>query len=409
MTTARALVAASAEPVRASTPRSPPGRRSVPAWVLVLAGYAASRVLSTGILAAAFAISLGVGAPIAHANVGSGFLGFLQSWDGAHYRHIAEHGYPQRLPVDALGNVQRNSWAFLPLYPYLVRGLTLATGLDFSIASIIVSVLFGGAATVAIHRLLLPRFGATGALWGAIFFCFGPMSYLLQVAYADSVFLFLMFCSLICMMSRRWLLMSAFAVAASFAHPGAIALALAVGLVCLVRLIRRDPTFALREKLAAGFAIAVITVAGFAWPVIAGLVTRDPSAYFDSETAWWTGYIGQTNFIPFSPWFILSAHYWGVIGIIGLGIILGSFVFWMTRRSTKRYGEDLLAYTGSYAAYLVAVFLPQQSIVRMLLPLSPLLGHPGLWSSRRRRAITLAVSVFWQPIAVVFLWIVYPP
>jgi hypothetical protein len=45
----------------------------------------------------------------------------------------------------------------------------------------------------------------------------------------------------------------------------------------------------------------------------------------------------------------------------------------------------------------------------MLLPLSPLLGHPGLSRTRRRRVTTLLVSVALQPIAIFLLWVVYPP
>jgi len=383
--------------------------RAIPAWVLLAAGFVASRLVSTGILAGAWAFSLGAGAALSHANGGAGFLNFLQSWDGLHYRQIAEHGYPNQLPIDAAGNVQRNSWAFLPLYPYLVRGVMLVPGLGYPVAAILVSVLFGAAATVAMHRLLLPHFGAAGALWGALFFCFGPMSFLLQVAYADSVFLFFMFCSVILMMSRRWLLMIPFATAAAFAHPGAIALALAIGIVCLARLLRKDPTFSHREKVRAGVAIAAITVAGVAWPIIAGFVTTDPSAYFDSETAWWTDYIGHTNFIPFTPWFIFGWHYGGAAGVALIAAGLAAFIFWLTRRSTRAFGDDLIAYTGSYVAYLVAVFLPQQSLVRMLVPLTPLLGHPALSATPLRRRVTIAVSILLQPFAVLLFWVMWPP
>jgi hypothetical protein len=404
MTATRELITASADSSRLSI-----RGRAVPAWVLLLVGYVASRILTTGILLLAFAFATGIGSDVSLARTDHGFLGFFQSWDGLHYAHIALHGYPVKLPINSVGDVQRNSWAFLPLFPYLTRAVMLIPGVSFSVAGILIAVVFGAAATLALHRMLLPRFGSVGALWGALFFAFGPMSYLLEVSYADSVFLFLMFCSLAAMSARRWLLMIPFAVLASFAHPGAIALALAIGLVCLARLIRRDPAFFIREKLAAATAIVVIIAAGLAWPVIAGVVTHDPSAYFDTETAWWTGYIGHTNFIPFTPWFIFADVSWGWAGIAFVVLLLAAYVIWLTRPSMRVMGDDLLAYSGSYIAYLVAVFLPQQSIIRMLLPLSPLLGHPALSSSRRRRVITLGVSILLQPIAIVLFWVVYPP
>jgi len=55
------------------------------------------------------------------------------------------------------------------------------------------------------------------------------------------------------------------------------------------------------------------------------------------------------------------------------------------------------------------VFLPTQSLIRQLLPLSPLLGHPGLSRSRRRRVITLTAAVVLQAVAIFALWVVYPP
>ena len=84
-------------------------------------------------------------------------------------------------------------------------------------------------------------------------------------------------------------------------------------------------------------------------------------------------------------------------------------MFWLTRRSTRRYGADLWTFSAAYIAYLVAVFLPTQSLIRQLLPLSPLLGHPGLSRTRRRRIISLTVSIVLQPVAILVLWVVYPP
>lgn len=90
-------------------------------------------------------------------------------------------------------------------------------------------------------------------------------------------------------------------------------------------------------------------------------------------------------------------------------VLIAGFVVWLTRRPMRILGDELLAFTGSYGAYLVAVFLPQQSIVRLLLPLSPLLGTPLLTSSRRLPRILLAVFVVLQPFVIAILWFIYPP
>jgi hypothetical protein len=46
----------------------------------------------------------------------------------------------------------------------------------------------------------------------------------------------------------------------------------------------------------------------------------------------------------------------------------------------------------------------------MLLPLSPLLGHPGLSRTPRRRWTVLLVGALpVQAFAIFWLWVVYPP
>ena len=84
-------------------------------------------------------------------------------------------------------------------------------------------------ATLALHRMLAQHFAPTQALWGAIFFASGPLSWLLQLGYAESTYLFFLFCALAAMVSRHYLLMIPFALVASFTHPGTLALAAALG------------------------------------------------------------------------------------------------------------------------------------------------------------------------------------
>ena len=383
--------------------------RPVTVLFVLVAGYLASRVLTTAFLLGAYVMVTTVHWPVASVDGSTSFLGFLQSWDGAFYRQIALVGYPSHLPLDATGAVAKNAWAFLPLYPLIVRGAMAVTNLGFGVTGIMVAVLFGLGATIALHRVLIQRFGPDAALWGALFFCFGPLSFVLQVDYADSLFLFLMFCALAAMMSRRYLVMIPFGVAAAFAHPGALALSGALVVMAAIRLIRREP-FPLREKLSAGAAAIVIGVAGVGWPIIAALATRTPSAYFDSELAWWGDFLGHTQFWPFTPWFLMAGRYVGAFGIMIVIAIFGSAAWLLASRRTRRaLGTDILSYIASYSAYLAAVFLPQQSIMRMLLPLSPLLGAPALSRTPARRWTTLAVSVFLQAGAILLLWLIWPP
>ena len=207
------------------------------ATTLVLLGvYAASRLLTTAILAVVHALT--ATATWAQHDGGPGFAGYLSSWDAVFYREISEQGYPTELPRNDDGQVVKNAWAFMPLFPALVRVVRPVVGGDWLIAAIVVAVLAGAGATLVLHRLMLTRFGARASFWGAVFFCVAPMSFVLQVPYAESLFLLLMFGALLAMTARRWAWFTVLGVLAAFAHPGGLALSAALGLTWLVRLVR---------------------------------------------------------------------------------------------------------------------------------------------------------------------------
>lgn len=380
--------------------------RTLPLGAALVIMYALSRVLSTGLLLLAWAIPHHH--PHAYLEPGPGFPGFLTSWDALWYRQIALHGYPQHLPLFPNGDVSYNAWAFFPVYPAIVRGVMTVTTLPFEIAGPLVSTIAGGAAVFAVHRVVRMRFGTRAAWWAAVFFAFGPMSWILQLAYAESLFLFLLFCAIAAMMRRRYLVMIPFAVLASFTHPGALALGAALVIKAIVRLARRQPIGA-RHWAGALSAIVVVLAAGVAWPLIAAGVTGDPSAYFDTEFAWWQDFIGRTLLIPFTPAFVLYQRLLGVWGVVLVAAVLIAFAALMVSRTGRRLGTDLWAFVFSYVGYLAAVFLPTQSLIRLLMPLSPLFGHPFFTGSPRRRWISFALGVALQLPAIELLWVAFPP
>ena len=386
--------------------------RNWPTWGTVLALYALSRVFSTVLLGTMYSVANSQGWTFASHRDNSTFFTFSGSWDTWFYRQIGLHGYPTELPTDAVGNVMPNAWAFLPVFPTVTRGVMNATGLDFYVAGVLVATLFGAAAAYVLFRLVESRVGATPALWAVALFSFGPLAFVLQVAYAESMFLFLLFCSLWAMVKQRYLLMIPFAVVAAFTRPGGLAVALALGIVFVVRYLnwrRRSEPFPWSARIRMIVAAAAISVAGLAWPVIASAVTAYPGAYLETELSWWTGFVGRQEFIPLTPWFLLTGKYLGVVGILLVFVVIGSFVWWLTRPGPRALGTDLVAYSASYGLYLVAVFLPQQSLFRLLMPLAPLLGDPTIAGSVRIRRTLLIGGMVLQPVAIVLLWFLgYP-
>ncbi|MGO4593014.1 hypothetical protein AB4Z18_04235 [Leifsonia sp. 2TAF2] len=386
--------------------------REVPWWAAVLILYAVSRVLTTMLMLAMFlAATLGHW-DFASPSMNPTFFTFSGSWDGAYYSQIVEQGYPTSLPLDSDGSVQQNPWAFLPLYPMIVRVVMLLTGMSFYPAGFAVAMAFGAAASVVLFRLVAARAGVSSAFWATAFFCFGPLSFVLQIAYAESLFFFLMFAALLMMIQRRHWLMLPFGVAAAFTRPGELALPLALAIVFIVRTVqsrRGGDGFLPRERIAIIVTGGILALAGLSWPIIAAAVTGTGDAYLSTELSWWTGFIGNVAFIPLTPWFLLSWRYLSILGALIVIAIVAGFTWVVTRPSVRALGTEMVAYAVSYGLYLFAVFLPQQSTFRLLLPLSPLAGARGLTRNRRARKAALITCVALQPVAIVLLWFIgYP-
>jgi hypothetical protein len=381
-------------------------------WIVVIAVFAASRVFTTTLLLTLFFAASAGDWHFVSTREDPSFFTFLGSWDASYYRRIAEQGYPTVVPTDGAGNVVQNDWAFLPLFPWIARGLMFVTGLGFYPAAVIVATAFGAAATLVLYRVVASRVGQTSGLWAALLFSFGPLSFVLQVAYAESLFFFLMFSALWAMMSRRYWWMIPLGVAAAFTKPGELALPFALAVVFVVRLVqwrRARIPFPWRERVAMVVAGVVTSAAGFAWPLIASAVTGFPDAYVRTELSWWTGFVGRVEFVPLSPWFLFTWRYAGVIGVLLVVVVVGGFAWVLSRPSVRVLGLEIVVFSASYALYLFAVFLPQQSLFRLLMPLAPLAGAPGLAHNRKARMIALICGIALQPVVLVLLWFVgYP-
>ena len=387
-------------------PRIRIGGRYLPVWVVLMAAFAASRLVSTGVLALLWATTQGQW--FAHYDGGSDFWGYLQSWDVQWYHRVAFEWYPLELPIDVNGDVKQNTWAFFPVFPAIVRGLMAVTGGDYFVVATIVATVFGLLATLALHRLLVQHFAPTQALWGALFFAFGPMSWILQLAYAESAFLFFLFCAMAAMVSRRYLIMIPFALVASFTHPGTLALAAALGLQGIFRLVRRQP-IRWHEWLTVGLAIFAITAAALFWPVLIAQLTGDPSGYFDTELGWWRQYLGRVIFVPWTPFFLLYGSLWGMSGMLLVACVLGRGDLLadppLDPRDRRR-PLDLHRHVHRVRDRgLPADAEPDPDAAAAVAPAR----SPWPVANAATRWTVLLVGIPLQAFAVFWLWVVYPP
>ena len=389
---------------------------SLPAWAAVLLVWTGGRLVSTLWLALAYPLMARSQPENAIWGNEHGFLRFLTSWDGQYYEQISLHGYPTTLPLDAAGHVAQNAWAFLPAFPFTIRLLTVSTGLPFDVGAPAVAVIAGFVAALLLHRLVRERAGDAAAMWAVFFFTCGPLSFLLQVGYAESTFLALTFGALLALEHRRYGLLTLLGVAAAFTQPGALALPLTLGVITVIRLVqlRRGSVrvldgFPLGELLRVVGAGVVMVLAGLAWPFVAAHVTGQSDAYLATEMSWWVNFIGRVDFMPLTPWFLTTAKWLGVGGVmIVIGLLVG-YPLWLLRRSTRTLGTTTLVFSGAYALYVFAVSLPMASTPRLLMPLAPLLGSPELVAKPWMRWTLVTCAVLGQPVLVAVLWLLGPP
>lgn len=367
----------------------------------VAAIYVAARIVTTLFLFAATELSGFTSRMGADARLGDTVV----AWDGMWYWTVAASGYPSRLPLTDSGQVAENAWAFLPLYPWLAQAVSTPFGL-WQIGALIVSLVAGYGASVALYYLLRMRLDESATLWAVAFFASGPLAALFHVGYAEALNLFWLFCALLAVARRRYLWLYALIPLMAFTRPGVLAFALFLALFGIWRWFTRarEPLRApeIAHIIAAGLLAAV---AGFAWQFIAGWVTGNPDAYLVTEMAWRRNWIlGDATFTPFEP-FLAGISYWfetmwHLPLVLGYALVAGGLlliaVALIALPQVRRLGIEIRLWSASYLVYLLLVFFPQSSIFRLLVPLSPLWGALAVPRSRAWRIGVLVACLIGQ-------------
>lgn len=391
--------------------------RLLPWWARVLVVFGVSRIITTIVL-------LGFGVVQARETGGAvpDLFTLSANWDGQWYWSIAAGGYPSELPTNDAGHVVENAWAFLPVYP-LFLGLFMRLGFPFPIIAVFVTLAAGACAALLFERLLRGAgMDAASALFGVVLLCTAPVSPMFQVAYAEAPGLALLFLALLLVQRRRFVLLLPVLVVMSLTRPTGLAFALFLLLYLVLRIVRwrRTPD---AHPLPRGEFAAIVGAgltsfaAGLAWPGIAWAVTGSPTAYTDTELAWRAGYVGHGGLVPFEGWLQGFAFWLRFAGVPGAGlplavvvalVLAALFAVFLVTPWARRLGAELRLWLVSYLVYLMAVFFPQSSTWRLLLPLSPALGAFAVPRSRVLRVTLVVLGIAGQLVWVYFCWIRVP-
>jgi hypothetical protein len=383
-----------------------PARTLWPWWAGVLAVYAASRVLTTVLMLVAARTQ--IASPWAPAS--PSLLEFSTFWDTGWYRTILERGYPSALPVDAAGHVQPNAWAFMPVYPAVVRGVEVVTGASFEQAAVAVSVVAGAGAMLVLHRLLSRFLPPPAVMTAVVLVCVAPVSPLFQIGYAESLQTLVLLAALLLLVDRRYAALVPVVVLLAFTRPLGVAFAFALVLhgIHRLRTARTDP-FPGAERVRVALVVAAAGASALAWPAIAWIRTGSPTAYTDTELAWRAGYTGYRHLIPFEAWFD-GAEFWigGPLGVVAVVLVVAASAAPLLLPAVRALGPDLRIWVLAYGVYLLAVFFPQSSLFRLLLPMIPLAGALALPRSRAYRVALVLVAVALQWVWIDVLWRMTP-
>ncbi|MDO5617181.1 hypothetical protein [Kocuria sp.] len=341
-----------------------------------------------------------------------GYFNFMTIWDGQWYQSVHDAGYPAELPRDAAGTVQPNAWAFFPVFPLLVRGITAFTGLPWAVTASTVALLAGFGAAVLILKLFRDILPNGAALWALAVVAFGPASPVFQTAYAESLHLAMLAGVLLLVLRGQVLWSVGLILLMCLTRPAGVPFAAALGLTWLIHAVGHLGRARAAGTLQVGTVPAVFNkwfwlavwacVCAMLWPAFAWAVTGEIGAYTDTETAW-----RGSSLLVFEPWLALGNRFFGpALGWLAVLVVIVVFFLLITTRVVRQTLPLVVwMWVACYAVYLLAFLHPQSSTFRMLIPLFVLAAPLVAASPSRSYRITLVVvGALFQIVWIGYLW-----
>jgi hypothetical protein len=222
--------------------------------------------------------------------------------------------------------------------------------------------------------------------------CCFPAAPVLQVAYTESMALLVVVLALRALEQRHYGQLVLWAAVLAVTRPVLLPLGLLAGLVWLTRWRRRHhEDFPLGERWRFAAAIACCGALVGAWPLVAGIVTGERSAFTDTMASWPTNkeFGGATV-----NWLTLTAQEplaWGLVVLPVLALVL-----WAAFRRPSRPIPGAVRWWGPvYMLYILAATKPSAGLLRYLLvaifPTMPFLEPEAAARTRADKVVRLVL------------------
>jgi hypothetical protein len=197
----------------------------------------------------------------------------LTGEDAVYYLGIAAQGYH-------LQPIKENhyDWVFFPLYPVVVRAVSILTFGDVTLAGILAANLAFLAAALALYRLSLDHLGHDVAVRSVVYLAIAPGAVAFAMAYSDSLFLLLAVGAFLAAERGRWWTMGVlYGLAALTRLPGVL-----LGIPLFMLMVRSLGSRPRPKWLAFGLGPAAV-LGFYAW---LGAFTGDFLANLHAQAAW---------------------------------------------------------------------------------------------------------------------------
>ncbi len=376
--------------------------RLFPPWVRYpLAVYLASRVL--------FLLIAIVDAIVRHNHLGQE----LQQWDGYWYIRTTYQWYPHTvLPTTET----YSTLGFMPLYPMLMWAVWKLTALSVFGSGLLISMVFGVVATLAVSRLVLEWWGETPMRRAVVFWSLWPGTIVFSMVYSEGITVSLIAGAFLLMARKRWILAGLLAGAATCVEP----IALAVIPACIAAFLYEAhqngwTTRAERRALIKPGVMALLSGWGaVSFAIFLWRWTGTPLASYRIQHARWqestsllaiphrVGYIisdlsNHVNMQGLGPGFNLN----DLVAVLGaLFLLYGLWRLWKWRDTVPVYAIVFSV----FAALMVFTSGETSPNPRMLVCIFPVLATVGAETTGGKRVVLLSVTV---ALTLVMSWLTF--